>query len=36
MIYNYFYPDMTVKKAGLVAMVASSMLSRASTLVNSG
>ena len=34
MLYNYFYPDMTVKNAGLVAMGASSMLSRASTLVN--
>ena len=36
MIYNYIYPDMTVKNAGLVAMGASSMLSRASTLVNYG
>ena len=36
MIYNYIYPDMTIKNAGLVAMGASSMLSRASTLVNFG
>ena len=36
MIYNYIYPDMTVKNAGLVAMGASTMLSRASTLVNYG
>ena len=36
MIYNYIYPDLTVKNAGLVAMGASSMLSRASTLVNYG
>ena len=36
LIYNYIYPDITVKKAGLVAMGASSMLSRASTLVNYG
>ena len=36
MIYNYIYPDMTVKNAGLVAMGASGMLSRASTLVNYG
>ena len=34
MIYKYRYPDTTVKTAGVVAMVASSMLSRASTLVN--
>ena len=36
MIYIYIYPDMTVKNAGLVAMGTSSMLSRASTLVNYG
>ena len=36
MIYKYIYPDMTVKNAGLVAMGASSMLSRASTLFNYG
>ena len=36
MIYNYIYPDMTVINAGLVAMGGSSMLSRASTLVNYG
>ena len=36
MIYNYIYPDMTVRNAGLVAMGASSMLSRASALVNYG
>ena len=36
MIYNYIYPDMTEKNAGLVAMGASSMLSRAITLVNYG
>ena len=36
MIFNYIYPDMTVKNAGLVAMDASSMLSRASTLGNYG
>ena len=36
MICNYIHPDMTVKKNGLVAMGASSMLSRASTLVNNG
>ena len=33
LIYNYIYPDMAVKNAGLVAMGASSMLSRASILV---
>ena len=36
MIYNYICSDMAVKNAGLVAMGASSMLSRASTLVNFG
>ena len=36
MIYNYIYPDMTVKDARLVSMGASSMLSRASTLNNYG
>ena len=36
MIYNYIYPDKTVKTAGVVAMGASSMLNRASTLVNYG
>ena len=36
MIYNYIYPDMTTRNAGLVAMGASSMLNRASTLVNYG
>ena len=36
MIYNYLYPDTTIKTAGYVAMGASSMLSRASTLVNYG
>ena len=36
MIYTYIYPDKTVKNAGLVAMGANSMLSRASTLVNYG
>ena len=36
LIYNYIYPDMTVKNAGLVAMGSSSMLSRSSTLVNYG
>ena len=36
MIYNYVYPDITVKYAGLVAMGASCMLSRAITLVNYG
>ena len=37
MIYNYIYPDTIVKTAGVVAMGASSMLSRAaSTLVNYG
>ena len=34
MIYNYIYPDMTVKNAGFVAMGATSMLRRASTLVS--
>ena len=34
MIYNYIYPDTIVKTAGVVAMGASSMLNRASTLVN--
>ena len=33
MIYNYLYPDTIVKTAGVVAMSASSMLNRASTLV---
>ena len=36
LIYNFIYPDMTVKNAGLVALGASSMLSRATTLVNYG
>ena len=36
MIYNYIYPDTTVKSAGVVAMGASSILNRASTLVNYG
>ena len=36
MIYSYIYPDMTLKNTGLVAMGASSMLSRAITLVNYG
>ena len=36
MIYNYIYPDTTVKTAGVVAMAASSMLNRASRLVNYG
>ena len=36
MIYNYIYPDITVKTAGVPAMGASSMLNRASTLVNYG
>ena len=36
MIYNYIYPDTTVKTAGVVAMSASTMLNRASTLVNFG
>ena len=36
MIYNYIYPDTTVKTAGVVAMGASSILNRASTLVNFG
>ena len=36
MIYNYIYPDTIVKTAGVVAMGASSMLHRASTLVNYG
>ena len=36
MIYNYIYPDMTVQNAGLVAMGATSLLSRTSTLVNYG
>ena len=34
MIYNYIYPDKIVKIAGVVAMGASSMLNRASTLVH--
>ena len=36
MIYIYIYPDTKVKNAGLVAMGASSMLNRASTLVYYG
>ena len=36
MIYNYIYPDTTVKTAGVVAMGASSMLNRASRLVTYG
>ena len=36
MIYNYIYSDTTVKTAGVVAMGASSMLNRTSTLVNFG
>ena len=36
MIYNYVYPVTTVKTAGVVAMGASSMLNRASALVNYG
>ena len=36
MIYNYIYPDMTLKSTGLVAMCASSMLRRAIRLVNYG
>ena len=36
MIYNYIYSDTTVKTAGVVAMGASSMLNRASTLINFG
>ena len=36
MIYNYIYPDMIVKNAGLVSMGAGSMLSRASILVSYG
>ena len=36
MIYNYIYPDTTVKTAGVVAMGASSMFNRAITLVNYG
>ena len=36
MIYSYIYPDTTVKTAGVVAMDASSMFNRASTLVNFG
>ena len=36
MIYNNIYHDMTVTNAGLVAMGASSMLNRISTLVNNG
>ena len=34
MMYNYIYPDTKVKTAGFVAMGASSMLNRASTLVH--
>ena len=34
MIFNYIYPDTTVNTAGVVAMSASSMLNRASTLDN--
>ena len=36
MIYNYIYSDKIVKTAGVVAMGASSMLSRASTSFNYG
>ena len=36
MIYNYMSPDTTVKTAGHVAMSASNILKRASTLVNFG
>ena len=36
MIYNYIYHDTIVKTAGVVAMGASSMLNRASTLGNYG
>ena len=36
MKHNYIYPDTTVKTAGVVAMGASNMLNRASTLVNYG
>ena len=36
MIYNYIYPDTTIKNAGIVAMGASNILNRASTLANFG
>ena len=36
MIYKYIYLDTIVKTAGVVAMSASSMLNRPSTLVNYG
>ena len=36
MIFNYIYPDTTVKTAGVLAMGASSMLNRSSTLVKYG
>ena len=36
MIYNYISPDTTIKTAGLVAAVASSILNRTNTLINYG
>ena len=36
MIYDYISPDTTVKTAGLVAAVASSILNKTNTLINYG